>query len=81
VLSDTYTVLAASPVLLGKLGEIRRHCRNVNRWVDLMLPVWYMPMTDKSGMISDHNLRVMADADNVSRLVDEAMPLLDELMR
>jgi hypothetical protein len=81
VLSDTYTILAASPALLGKLREIRGHCRNVNKWVALILPVWHMPLTNKSGMISDHNLRVMADATNVARLVDEAMPLLDELTK
>ena len=79
VLADAYTILASSPDLLGKLREIRRHCRSINRWVNILAPVFYMPISSKNSLITDHNLRVMSDATNIGRLVDEAMPLLEVL--
>ena len=79
VLADTYTLLARSPLLLSKLGEIRDRCREVNDAVDRMKPVFYQSMTNWQSINSDHNLIINTAALNVARLVDEALPLLDEL--
>lgn len=81
VLGDTYTLLATNRPLLVYLAEIRQHCRSVNKWVNLLVPVWNLAMTNKGPMIRDHNTRVNADAKNIVRLAAEAIRLLDEVTK
>lgn len=64
-----------------KLAEIRSHCRSVNLSVSTLLPIYHVPTQGWGRVVSNHNTLVASAANNIGRLVDEAMPLLDELMK
>lgn len=81
VLPDTYTLLARSPHLLSELGEIRDYCRQVNDAVARMQPIYYLSLANAAAVNNEHNILVNTAAQHVARLVDEALPLLDELTK
>ena len=81
ILPDTYTLLVRSPDLLSKLGEIRDYCRQVNDAITRMQPFYYQAMPNAAAVNNEHNLLVVTAAQNVARLVDEALPYLDDLLK
>jgi hypothetical protein len=46
-----------------------------------MQPIYYLAMANAAAVNNEHNLLVNTAAQHVARLVDEALPLLDELTK
>jgi hypothetical protein len=79
-LEDTYTILMSNVLFLSHLTTIRRLCRLVNNKLQSILPVYYMPMTDKKTIFIDHNSTVTSYCQAISSMIPNMLQTLDGII-
>ena len=80
VLADTYTILMSKALFLSQLTQIRNLCRQVNNKLQSILPVYYMPMTNKKVVFIEHNVDVTNFCQGISSTTQNALDTLDEIL-
>lgn len=81
VLGETYTILAGEGALLQALTAIRSRGRLVNNKIQSFLPVLSMPLTNVEQLNYTHNHWVLMRSQELSTDVQEALRLLDCIIR
>jgi hypothetical protein len=80
VISDTYSITASLPDLLGALSRIRKQVRIANTRIKMLHNHVVLPMNNIKSTIKEHNSQMKSIAGKIIEVCNEACGYLDSIV-